>query len=299
MLYLVLRGQTPPSPRIYTGSHPLPPRKSTVMYPYFFKQGQVQRDIPYCNDQAMDLYYPRTVKGASVPVVLYLHGGGWELNTKASEPDQLALIDNLRDHGIMVASIDYRLMPTYTFPSPVEDALCAVRFLRANHKTYAIDPGHIGLHGFSAGGYLAAMVGTLDANNPYNHGAFAEQSARIQAVSSLAAVLDLEHHVGVANTERNRRFLRGSNATQASPITHVSSDDPPFLLIHGAEDQFVQVAQDTSFAQQLHTKHVPYQTILVQHAEHGLNPTGGEPTPSRAEVSQRLVDFYVKQFGQP
>lgn len=253
--------------------------------------GAVSTDVPYCNGQALDIYYPRKAVYETAPVVMYFHGGGWQINNKSSEPNQLAVIDPLRDEGFAVVSIDYRKLPDNFFPTPVNDALCSVRYLRATKATNGLDAEKIGIYGFSAGGHLAAMVGVLDNANQFNEGPYKEQSSRVKAVVTLAGILNFEQGTRYNNDLKIRYFLNGAEKGPAHPMTYITPDDPPFLLVHGADDQYVDPAQDQLFGTALAAAGVQNDSILVQNADHGLGATNGPPLPSNDEVNQRIRGF--------
>lgn len=104
----------------------------------------------------LDLYTPATTAGSRLPVVVFLHGGGWSGGTRTTGPDFRRFF--ARD-GFAMVSIEYRLTPAITFPSNVEDVKTAVRWLRANADAHRLDAGRICLWGTSAGGHLAAVAG--------------------------------------------------------------------------------------------------------------------------------------------
>ena len=120
----------------------------------------------------------------SFPAIVYLHGGGWSGGDKGQFEPQAT---HMATKGFVGATIQYRLVPEATFPAPVEDTKAAVRWLRANASTYRIDTDGIGVAGYSAGGHLAAMLGTTphiaefegDGGNP-------GFSSRVQAVAAFA-----------------------------------------------------------------------------------------------------------------
>lgn len=261
--------------------------------------GAVIKDVPYCNGQLLDIYQPRNVVFRRSPVVMYLHGGGWIMNDKASETDQLAMVDGLRDKGYAIVSINYRQLPTRGYPAAVQDTLCAVRYVRAHAVQYRFDRQQLAAYGFSAGGYLAAMAGSLPdnstfaANEPY--GAY---SSRVSAVVTLAGLFDFTDGLTSENQTTIGNFLQGADPQTAQAITYVSPDDPPFLLVHGAADQYVPLAQDARMAETLDRNHVPHQQLVVEHAEHGLNPAGGEPSPSRHATAQAMDAFIQKALGE-
>ncbi len=109
--------------------------KVTAPQPTILKDqtpGEEKKNIEYCNGQLLDIYEPLNLKYERSPVVVYIHGGGWVLNDKSSEPDQLALLDELRNTGYTIVSLNYSKVPAAHYPRPVEDSLCAIRFLRAH-----------------------------------------------------------------------------------------------------------------------------------------------------------------------
>lgn len=261
-----------------------------------YAAGDIRRDVEYCNGQKLDIYYPKTVRYQFAPVVMYIHGGGWVLNDKSSETDLLAMLEPLRDDGFAVVSIDYRKVPDAYYPAPIDDALCAVRYVRATAATAGFDSDRIGLYGFSAGGYLAAMVGLLDTDNPYRGQQYAGYSSRVSAVVTLAGLFDYSQAVDSGNLQRFDRFLHGGDRQAAQPARYVTRDDPPFLLIHGLHDQFVSPSQDDVFIAKLQAAGVPFQVIRVADADHGLNPSGGQPVPNRVDVAGRIAVFMKEQL---
>lgn len=258
--------------------------------------GQVVSDVPYCGEMKLDIYQPREVRYEKTPVVIFMHGGAWEVNNKTSEPAQLDMVEGLRDEGFAIVSIDYRKMPTFYYPAPIEDALCSVRFLRAQAKKYYFDTGKFAIYGFSAGGHLAAMTGTVDAKSQFNNGQYADQSSRVQAVVTLAGLLDFEEGLYPRNPPRISMFLNGRPIEGSYPAAHASQDDPPFLLIHGDKDQNVPVTQSKVFAEELEEKGADSEILVVQNAEHGLGQVDGIMQPDRDEVKERIHAFIKKEL---
>ena len=177
----------------------------------------------------MDVYFPES--GGPWPALLYVHGGGWMHGDK-SEAAMFARL--VTSQGYLVASVNYRLYPPASFPAMIQDVKCAVRSLRANAAQYNLDPNRIGAVGVSAGGHLVGLLGTTDPSEEWDVGEHLEQSSRVQAVIAMAGVMDLSRSFPNADIEAMKRVGFGEyNVAEASPITHVTSDDPPFLLIHG------------------------------------------------------------------
>ncbi len=106
-----------------------------------------------------------------MPVIVFLHGGGWSGGTRTTGPDFKRYF---AQDGFAMASIEYRLTPSITFPANVEDVRTAVRWLKANAAAHALDPDRICLWGTSAGGHLAAVAGlaprgTFEGTDNLNH----------------------------------------------------------------------------------------------------------------------------------
>ena len=241
----------------------------------------------------LDLYLPVKVRGR-LPVIVFLHGGGWSGGTRTTGPDFKRFF---AQDGFAVASIEYRLTPSVTFPGNVEDVKTAIRWLRANHDTYGLDPGRIGLWGTSAGGHLAAIAGLAP------RGTFEGEDNLTQS-SAVQCVLDVygptAFNLMDAQTEREKATLqsqppalaqappmrggvvvegaarggaagpagRGGAPTPhdaptspesrlvgapiqtvpdkvraASPVTYVTGNAPPFLIMHGLADSSVPHGQ--------------------------------------------------------
>ncbi|HKB42657.1 MAG TPA: alpha/beta hydrolase, partial [Gemmataceae bacterium] len=145
---------------------------------------KVERNLEYVKGgherNKLDLYIPEKAD-APLPVVVWIHGGGWRAGSKDRCP-----ITWLAGKGYLVASINYRLLQHGEFPAQIEDCKAAIRWLRANAKKYNLDPDRIGVMGASAGGHLVALLGTSGhVKDLEGKGGNAEQSSRVQAVVDL------------------------------------------------------------------------------------------------------------------
>jgi acetyl esterase/lipase len=242
----------------------------------------------------MDIYYPQKAEGA-VPAVLYVHGGAW---TKGSKDPGPAVNDvrMLQQKGYLVASVDYRLAPQYKFPAQIEDVKCAVRFLRANAALYGIDGGRIGAMGGSAGGHLVSLLGLSGDQDFNSSGGSTGQSARVQAVVDMYGPSDISVVPGGVDRVLLMQVFgaadRGAAVVKlASPVSYVSPDDPPFLIIHGEKDPLVPFGQSELLYAALKAAGVPVELLRVKNAGHGLVPSGGLVTPSRIEIMKKTGDF--------
>jgi acetyl esterase/lipase len=239
--------------------------------------------------QKMDIYFPAS--GGPWPALLYVHGGSWMRGDKS---EAMMLAGNMTAQGYLVVSINYRLYPPDRFPAMIEDVKCAVRSLRAHASEYNLDPQRIGAVGVSAGGHLVALLGTSDPSDGWDVGEYPDQSSRVQAVVAMAGVMDLSRNFPNADIEAMKRVGFGEyNVAQASPITHVTSDDPPFLLIHGDRDELVPYEQSQLMYDRLQQMNVPAQLVIVKNARHSFTAPEGT-SPSLLEINQIILDFLAK-----
>ena len=198
--------------------------------------------------------------------------------------------------GYLVLSVNYRLYPAARYPAMIQDVKCAIRALRANPGQYNLDPDRIGAIGVSAGGHLVSLLGTSEASTEWDVGEYLDQSSRVQAVVAMAPVTDLTRNFPNADIELMRHVGFGeANILQASPITHVTADDPPFLLIHGDHDEVVPYDQSQLMYERLVQANVPSQLVLVKNARHSLTAPDGSATPTLGEINQ-IIQTFLAQY---
>lgn len=268
------------------------------------ESGRVDRDVTYCTADGvalkMDIYYPTNAQG-SVPAAMYVHGGGWTSGDKRSGAGAVD-IPELTARGYLVVAINYRLAPRYKFPAQIEDVKCAVRFLRANAERYGINPDKIGAWGGSAGGHLVSLLGVTDASAGFEgSGGYPEQSSRVQAVVDMFGPTDLTALFSRGGLQTLQQVFGITDPTsdivrRASPVTWVSSDDPPFLILHGERDDVVPVSQSQIFYERLVAAGVPATLVIVRNAGHGFTPVGGSIRPTREELTRMMADFFDRHL---
>ncbi|MBC8496452.1 MAG: alpha/beta hydrolase, partial [Chloroflexi bacterium] len=256
--------------------------------------GTTAKDITYCTANGvsllMDVYYP-TEDNGPWPVTVYVHGGGWVSGDK-SKGAGYRFVEVLRKNGYLVASINYRLSPEHQFPAHITDVKCAVRHLRANAALYNLDPERIGAFGGSAGGHLVALLGTSDASSGLEGpGDYQEYSSRVQAVVNLFGPTDDEAFCIPAKIETvfGASSCEDEVITTASPMTHISADDPPFLIFHGDQDDVVPISQSERLHEALSVGGVPSTFITVENAGHGFSRAGDSEVNYHRQ-SRWLVD---------
>jgi acetyl esterase/lipase len=267
---------------------------------------KVARNIVYgrVSNEAlmMDVYYP-TNKGGKLPLVMYVHGGGWRMGDK----DMLAMMSGpteLLRRGYLVASIDYRLAPENKFPAMLQDAKCAVRYLRANAAAFQLDPNRIGVMGDSAGGHLVALMGLTDASAGFEGAGWTNESSRVQAVVDLYGPTDFSG--GGTNLSRMavRLFKETFNPTnkmdpiiqRASPVTYVSRSAPPFLIIHGNSDGRVDIKQSLKLHELLLAAGADSTFMVITNYAHGTTVFGRRASPDALERSRLIADFFDRKM---
>lgn len=257
------------------------------------KLGTVEKDVTYCTVDGvalkMDVYYPFENNGRFA-VTMYVHGGGWRKGDKAGGAGETEFPE-LQKAGFLVVSVNYRLAPEYEFPAMIEDVKCAVRSLRAHADMHNLDPNRIGVFGSSAGGHLVSMLGTTDESAGFDVGEYLEYSSRVQAVVDMFGPADLTAELANGSDTVNSAFDNFDRAL-ASPVTYVTSDDPPFLILHGEKDALVPIAQSEELLAKLQAAGVPAELARVANAGHGFKPVGGTISPSRVEISQIITNFF-------
>jgi acetyl esterase/lipase len=192
----------------------------------------------------LDLYQPKTA-GPPRPAIVCIHGGGWFKGDRSSMSN-LAMA--FASRGYVAVTISYRLSGEAIFPAAIQDAKAAVRWLRAEAKTYGVDPEKIGVAGLSAGGHLAALLATSGGVAELEGGGgHADQSSAVQACLAMGAQSDLESpRIAALSLPTDdpfyRTFLGDSQAAipatyaLASPRHHLDKADPPILFMAGELD---------------------------------------------------------------
>ena len=240
------------------------------------------RDLAYVSNghalQKLDLYLPKA--DSKVPVILFVHGGGFSRGDKNTQDPGPFLSD-----GYAFASINYRLSGDAIFPAQIEDCKAAIRWLRAHAATYKLDPDRIGAWGTSAGGHLVAMLGTTGDTRMFDVGENLDFSSSVQAVADWFGPTDFLQmdahrlpdgmsHDGAGSPES--RLIGGpiqrnkEKVARANPITYITPVDPPFLIAHGDQDRLVPIHQSQLLEAALKAAGVPVTFITVKGAGHGL-----------------------------
>jgi acetyl esterase/lipase len=255
---------------------------------------QVLRDLEYVQGgherNRLDLYLPEKA-ARPLPVILWVHGGGWSKGDKTNGP-----AFRFATKGYAVASMNYRFSQHATFPAQIHDCKAAIRWLRANARKYGLDSDHFGAWGGSAGGHLVALLGTTaDIKELEGPGGNEEQSGRVQAVVDWFGPTDF---LTVGAKDTRTRLIGGDpqankeKAAKASPMTYVSKDAAPFLIMHGDLDRTVPIAQSETFAEALKKAGADATFVIVKGGKHG----GALFT--NAQNTKLIEDFFAKHLTQ-
>jgi len=258
------------------------------------------RDLEYTPEggrsRSLDLYLPEVKPEKALPLVVWIHGGAWLAGSK-ERPNGIAL---LRE-GFALASINYRLSNEAIFPAQIQDCKAAIRFLRAKAGEYGIDPARIGVFGSSAGGHLVALLGVSKDRKEWEVGEYLDQSSKVQAVCdwfgptnllTMAAQSRADSRIQHDAPDSPESRLIGATvpdapekANAASPLTYITPDDTPMLIVHGDKDSVVPVQQSETFHAALEKAGVKSKLHIVKGGGHGE----GFQTP---EVEKMVRDFF-------
>jgi acetyl esterase/lipase len=223
----------------------------------------------------LDLYVPSA--DVPLPVVIYVHGGGWQRGTRRDPPPLIAadFYDQIAVQGFAVAAVDYRLSGEARFPAPLQDVRAAVDWVRDNASAHGLDAGRMFLWGDSAGGHLALLAALT---GPTLTGAAVRAAVAWFPVTDLAGLAsDLVEAGGVPDLGPDSREARllGAPASavpdlarEASPVAHAHAGAPPILLIHGTVDDLVPAAQSVRLAEALGAAGASVGLELVPGASH-------------------------------
>lgn len=293
----------------------------------FTASGQTHSGITYAdtdpNSHKLDIYMP-SGGTAPYPVVVWIHGGAFKSGSR-TDGNASQLASMLGPVGIAVVSIDYRLSGVAKWPAQIQDCKAVVRWVRANAATYKFNPDRIGSAGGSAGGHLAAMLGLAGNVKTFTIGqATMDIEGTIggnrQYSSGVQAVLDM---YGPANfltlnsacptnsptvssqdhdaADSPESALIGGKIQQfpdsaklASPVSYVSSDDPPFLILHGNRDPLIVSCQSVELSTLLKAAFAANkkECTFIQYSSqsHGFNVTTGRDS---------VIAFFTRHLLSP
>ena len=258
---------------------------------------KVVRDLEYAQVKGvslrLDLYRPSAMPSAPMPLVIWVHGGGWRNGSKTNCPAAW-----LATKGYAVASLDFRLLPEHPWPAQIEDPIAALRWLRQVSGKYGYDASRSAAMGGSSGGHVVALWGTLPL----------PAEDKVKAVVDLYGPTDLlTMPPNVLSEKRTRADLAKANgalllggvvmdqpekARAVSALHQVSKDDASFLIMHGMEDPGVPVDQSERLHAALKAAGVESTLKLIPGAGHG----GKEfDSPESRALIQAFLDRHLQR----
>lgn len=255
----------------------------------------------------LDVYSREPRPERPVPVVVWVHGGGWRGGSKDRINRSLPILD----HGYGLVSVGYRLSGEAIFPAAIADVKAAFRWVRANAQRYGFDAARIGAWGSSAGGHLVALLGTAHEVEEWDklHEENAGVSSRPDAVCNWFGPTDflrmndfpgrIDHD---AAESPESKFIGApiqdhpGKVQRANPISYVTADDPPMLHMHGEKDQSVPYNQSELLHAALQAAGLDSTLYMVRNADHGFrNMQGDSPESLMAMVHE----FFDRTIGKP
>jgi acetyl esterase/lipase len=267
----------------------------------------------------LDLYTKASRGGRPRPLIVYVHGGGWEAGHSrqsgafANFPGVLA---DLAARGYVVAAVNYRLSGEARFPAAIQDVKLAIRWLRAHAGDFGIDVERVIVWGASAGGQLAGLAATScgqvalapapPAGKAATDAALAVESDCIQGAAIWYGVLDLLHlHPGAGPATAEARYLGcdveacPAQARLASPTLLVGPDTPPVLLVLGKDDRVVPPAQSANFQQAMVAAGRDCTLIEIEAVGHSF-VGGNEQTTRKASLQALEATFaFFRRVAPP
>ncbi len=249
---------------------------------------ETQLSIPYASipgvdadeQTSLDLYLPPRNVDRPLPLILWIHGGGWWKGDKGGQHAVYVLASRYA-----VASINYRLAPEATFPAQIHDCRAAVRWLRAHAAEYGLDPDRFGVYGESSGAHLALLLGLGTGSEAMEGtvGNHLDQSSSVQAVCSFAGPTNLLTYRNsvpedmVPGLDAIVSDLLGGSLAEVpelailgSPICHISVDDPPCLFVHGDKDKMVGLSQSIELYSALIEVGVHAEILILEGHDHSM-----------------------------
>lgn len=259
---------------------------------------QVDSWYDHCRrDLKLDLIYPEDMSDKRYPCIVWICGGGWMRMDKSAH---LSYLSTLAHQGFAVCSVEYRTSNEGCYPMQIEDVKAAIRYLRAHADRYRIDKEHFGAMGESAGGFLTCMA-ALDHDKVHDVGEYLEESSSIQAAcpwypptnlstfkykDAEECAASMESLLLGYNTMRNIK-----EAYNSSPVSKVTKDAPPFLIIHGINDQTVPFEQSEELYDKLIENGCDADLIALEGADHA------DLQFFQDELWDRIIEFFKTKLG--
>lgn len=224
---------------------------------------ETRNDLYYADSkderQQGDIYIPQG-KGP-YPAVIVVHGGGWKSRDRK---DMNSIAESLAENGFVVFNINYRFSPKDKHPAPIDDLQSAIIYLKKNSGEYKVAAEKIGLWGYSSGGHTVSYYALTRA---------ASADLKVSAVVSGGAPYDFTWYPHSPYIKSYTGFYRDENLKyyfDASAVTQITKDAPPFFLYHGEKDRLVEWPQMTAFAAKLKANNIEVKSHSVKFWGHAM-----------------------------
>ena len=261
----------------------------------------------------LDLYLPAD-GGAKKPVVVFIHGGAWRSRTTrdgGAFRDFPAVLASVAARNYVVASVNYRFSAEARFPAAVQDVALAIRWLRLHSDSYGIDPNRVVAWGSSAGGQIAALLGTACGVSTFEppDSTGEKASVCVQGVIDWYGLIDLESDgkdLGKPDVPDYVNTYLGCKLSQcppgwarsASSFSYIDAKDPPFLIQHGAADTTVAPSQSKRLYAALRAVGVPAELVIYPGVAHGFAkvPGGGPDDATNRQAMGKVFEYLGRYF---
>ena len=247
--------------------------------------------LPDGKEMKLDIAIPEG--NGPFPAIVAVHGGAWRFGSRKELDGWITFLAN---EGYVAATISYRLVPDGKFPDPLVDVKTAVRYLRANAAKYNLDPERIGAVGFSAGGHLVNLLGTVGPDAGFEGKEYPEQSSKVQGVVSFFGPTDLALY-GHDESAQNAifepllgsRFKKDATAyAKASPISYVNKNAAPTLFLHGTRDWIVPIEHSRAMHKKMSDAGATSELLEIEGGNHGFTGNGA------LKANHAMLDFFAK-----
>lgn len=263
------------------------------------------------DDDTLDmmLFSPEVESATKMPVMIFIHGGGWGGGNKykISGTPFLGTLESLRNNGIACATIEYRLtrLGKSTAYDCVVDCKDAVRFLMKNADEYSLDTNRMGVWGDSAGGHLSLMTALADNNSFTGDESLKKFKPSFQCVVSyypLTSFINPEFLEG-SNFEKPQRFIpllggllseKHELAKLLSPVEWINKKSPPILLLHGEQDKVLPIQQSIYLEEVGKAKGADIELLRIKNADHSFN--GENISPSMAVINEMAAEYMIEKL---
>jgi acetyl esterase/lipase len=266
---------------------------------YVEKAGTV-RYGPHPRANFADIWRRRDLsRDGRAPVLLQVPGGAWAIGMR--RPQAYPLLSHLAERGWVCVSIDYRVSPGHTWPDHIVDVKRVLAWIKEHIGKFGGDPDFVAITGGSAGGHLAALA-ALTPDDPRYQPGFEDADTSVVAAVPIYGRYDWFSTNGPGRREfiafLQKFVVKKHFATHrkmyldASPITRLRPDAPPFFVLHGCDDSIIPIAEGRAFAQAL--RDVPESTVAyaeVPHAQHAFDFFGSPRGHHSATAVERFLSW--------